>query len=171
MDQGTKCICWAAAKTLELFELDIPGEIYYEEAQKVHGSQGQEIQLGLGIETLSGAGAGVILSTFFSSGPWGSWFLQMDSSELIIPLLNRNWYSSLCSTCSRSVGSRSGLASWAQTHAIKWPHMGFNAQLWLSCNSEYFHWAHILEVKSNGMMEHGHWVEEKPRVLCFPIHM
>lgn len=69
MDQGTKCICWAAAKTLELFELDIPGEIYYEEAQKVHGSQGQEIQLGLGIETLSGAGAGVILSTFFSSGP------------------------------------------------------------------------------------------------------
>lgn len=63
MDQGTKCTCWAVAKTLELFELDIPGEIYYEEAQKVHGSQGQEVQLGLG------ARAGVILSTFFFSGP------------------------------------------------------------------------------------------------------
>lgn len=69
MDQGTKCICWAVAKTLELFELDIPEEIYHEEAQKLHGSQGQEIQLGLGIETLSGARAGVILSTFFLSGP------------------------------------------------------------------------------------------------------
>ena len=69
MDQGTKFICWAVAKTLELSELDIPGEIYYEEAQKVHGSQGQEVQLGLGMETLSGARAGVILSIFFLSGP------------------------------------------------------------------------------------------------------